>query len=385
MALSDVNFRYFKKNMQSIAVLMPILPGANLALQPCDGIMIYSFATPQASSIFREVKRARMFSTSIFIAGGPHPSACPEETLRFFDYVVLGEGEETLPELVSVLKTGGDVSSVKSIAFKKKDKIVFTGKRDNIDLDRYPAFGPGIMHSTIEITRGCPFNCAYCSTPQLFGHTMRHRSIDIISKYAKFLGDVRFTSPNAFAYGSDGSHPRIEKIESLLHALSGSRIFFGTFPSEVRPEFINDRLLELVSEYCANTTINMGGQSGSQRILDMINRGHTVEDIISGAEKCFQHGFTPVVDFIFGLPGETGEDQKKTLDLIKWLTGKGGKVHSHYFMPLPGTTLENSMPAPLSKEVKRTIGKLALHGKATGVWSEGNFRRGYVSGREGRK
>lgn len=370
-----INFRYFKKNMQSIAVLLPLLPGADISKELCDGIMIYSFSSPQAQSIFREVKHPK--TSSIFIAGGPHPSARPEETLQYFDYVVVGEGEETLPELISVLQSGGDISSVKGIAFKNNDRIVFTGKRDDVDLDMYPAFDPDIMHSTIEITRGCPFACAYCSTPQLFGHRMRHRSIDSITKYAKFLGDVRFTSPNAFAYGSEGRHPRPEKIEALLKALPYKRAFFGTFPSEVRPEFISDRLLELVSGYCANTTLNMGGQSGSQRILDMIYRGHTVEDIISGAEKCLQHGFTPVVDFIFGLPGETGEDQKETLDLIKWLTGKGGKVHSHYFMPLPGTALENSALAPLSREVERTIGKLALHGKATGVWSEGNFRRGY--------
>ncbi len=368
MAPSDTNFRFYKKNMQSIAVLLPLLPGADISKEPRDGIMIYSFATPQSRSIFREVHQSK--THSLLIAGGPHPSARPEETLRYFDYVVVGEGEETLPELVDVLKNGGDVSSVKGIAYKENDKIVFTGKRDDIDLDRYPAFDPDIMHSTIEITRGCPFNCAYCSTPQLFGHRMRHRSIDVISKYAQYLGDVRFTSPNAFAYGSDGIHPRIEKIESLLHALSGSRIFFGTFPSEVRPEFINDRTLELVSDYCANTTINMGGQSGSQKMLDRIARGHTVEDIITGAEKCLKHGFTPVVDFIFGLPYETEEDQLDTLKLIKWLTAKGGKVHSHYFMPLPGTPFENLAPSPLSKQVEKVIGKLALHGKATGVWSK---------------
>jgi len=114
----------------------------------------------------------------------------------------------------------------------------------------------------------------------------------------------------------------------------------------------------------------MGGQSGSQRILDSINRGHNVDDIIIGAEKCLQHGFTPVVDFIFGLPDETEDDQKETLKLIKWLTGKGGKMHSHYFMPLPGTPLEKSQPAPLSRQVDRIMGKLALHGKTTGIWSK---------------
>ena len=367
MAL-NVNFRYFKKNLQSIAALLPLIPEADLARQPLDGIMVYSFATPQASAIYREVSQSR--THSVFVAGGPHPSACPEETLRFFDYAVIGEGEETLPELITALQSGGDIASVKGIAFKKKEKIILTGKRENVELNKYPPFDPAIMHSSIEITRGCPFNCAYCSTPQIFGHSMRHRSIDVISKYAKFLGDVRFTSPNAFAYGSDGIRPRIEKIEALLKALSPGRIFFGTFPSEVRPEFMDDRMLELVSKYCANTTINMGGQSGSLRVLDRIKRGHSVEDIVIGAERCLAHGFTPVVDFIFGLPCEEEEDQLETLKLIKWLTSKGAKVHSHYFLPLPGTSLGNLAPAPLSKEVGRVMGELALRGKATGVWSK---------------
>ncbi len=363
---SIINFRYFKKNMQSIAALLPLLPQTNLVRQTCDGIMLYSFATPQAPYIFQEVERSKI--CSILIAGGPHPSACPEETLGFFDYVVLGEGEETLPELIDALQNSGDISQVKGIAYKKNNMIIFTEKRKPVSLDNYQPFDPDGMHSSIEITRGCPFSCAYCQTPHLFGHGMRHRSIDAISRYAKFLGDVRFTSPNAFAYGSDGIHPRVEKVEALFRALQG-RIFFGTFPSEVRPEFITDRLLELVSEHCANTTINMGGQSGSQSMLSRIRRGHTVEDIIIGAEKCLQHGFTPVVDFIFGLPGETEEEQLETLKLIKWLTGKGAKIHSHYFLPLPGTALENKEPAPLSREVDKVMGELALNGKVTGVWS----------------
>ncbi|MCX9010075.1 MAG: TIGR04013 family B12-binding domain/radical SAM domain-containing protein [Candidatus Methanoperedens sp.] len=366
--ISPIHFRLFKPNMQSIAALMPLLPGSDLVRQPCAGIMVYSFATPQAPSVFREVARSK--TRSIFIAGGPHPSALPGETLAFFDYVVIGEGEETLPELIGVLQKGGDVSPVRGIAFKKDGSTVFTGKREDVELDKYPPFDPDIMHSSIEISRGCPFNCAYCQTPQLFGHRMRHRSIDEIAKYAEHLRDIRFTSPNAFAYGSDGRRPRVEKIEALLSALPRRCIFFGTFPSEVRPEFINDRLLELVSDYCANTSLSMGGQSGSERVLDSIRRGHTVEDIILAVERCLAHDITPVVDFIFGLPGETEDDQLDTLRLIKWLTAKGGKVHSHYFMPLPGTALEDSPPSPLLRQVEKVIGELALHGKATGVWSK---------------
>lgn len=361
-----VNFRFFKPNLFSIAALLPLIPGAKVVDKPHNGIMIYSFATKQAKNIFHEVAHAK--TDSIFIAGGPHPSARPEEVLSFFDYVVIGEGEETLPGLIEELKVGKDVSSVKGIAFKENERLIFTEKRDTVDLDRYSPFGPD-MRSSIEISRGCPFTCSYCQTPQLFGHCMRHRSIDVIAKFAGTLGEVRFTSPNAFAYGSDGLHPRIEKVEALLSSLPrGRNIYFGTFPSEVRPEFINDRLLELVREYCANTTISMGGQSGSPNMLGRIRRGHTVDDIAIGVEKCLQHGFTPLVDFIFGLPGETEEDQQETLKLIKWITGKGGKVHSHHFMPLPGTEFENAVSSPLSEKVDKVMGGLALKGKTTGRW-----------------
>jgi radical SAM superfamily enzyme YgiQ (UPF0313 family) len=87
--------------------------------------MIYSFATAQASSVFSEVSRSK--TRSIYIAGGPHPSARPEETLSFFDYIVIGEGEETLPDLIRTLQKGGmfhlsGVSHLKSITF-------FTGNR----------------------------------------------------------------------------------------------------------------------------------------------------------------------------------------------------------------------------------------------------------------
>jgi hypothetical protein len=78
--IHPIHFRYFKNNMQSIAVLIPLLPGADIVHEPCDGIMLYSFSSQQAPEVFLEVKCSR--TSSIFIAGGPHPSACPEETLR---------------------------------------------------------------------------------------------------------------------------------------------------------------------------------------------------------------------------------------------------------------------------------------------------------------
>lgn len=205
---------------------------------------------------------------------------------------------------------------------------------------------------------------------------MRHRSIPTISRYARFYSDLRFTSPNALAYGSDGLTPRIDKVERLLKSLSelDKPIYFGTFPSEVRPDFVTDEALDLVVKHCKNRHLSIGGQSGSDRILKSIGRGHDVEAVRRACDLCLDRGIVPNVDLIVGLPEETPEDQRLTLDLAREVVGGGGRIRAHHFIPLPGTPLEDALPAPLSDDVAKEMGKLALRGKATGRWAAGGQR-----------
>ncbi|MCX6676332.1 MAG: TIGR04013 family B12-binding domain/radical SAM domain-containing protein [Methanothrix sp.] len=365
-------FRYNSKNSYSIAALMPLIE-AGIAREPKEGIMLYSFATAQAAEIYREVLEAKATKIdAIFVAGGPHPSALPEEVLKHFDFVVIGEGEETLPELLQAIEAGQDPVGVKGIAYKCRGRVRFTEKRDPVELDCYPPFGK--ILAPIEISRGCPWGCTYCQTPRLFGSCMRHRSIPFIAKYARRHKDIRFTSPNSLAYGSDGRRPRLEKVEALLKVLAELKkpIFFGTFPSEVRPEFVSRAALELIAKYCANKSLSLGGQSGSPAVLRRIGRGHGRAEIIAACELARDYGLTPQVDLIFGLPKESEEDQRMTLDLARWITAKGGKVRAHRFTPLPGTPLAAARPAPLAQDVEACLGKMALEGRLTGSWSTGS-------------
>ena len=362
-------FRSNSKNSYSIAALMPLVQ-AGLAPEPRAGIMLYSFATPQAEEVYREVDRARETKLqAVFVAGGPHPSALPEEVLEHFDFVVVGEGEETLPDLIKAITDGGDPGTVKGIAYKSSGRIFFTEKRAPVDLDLYPPFTT--ILSPIEISRGCPWGCTYCQTPRLFGFCMRHRSIEVIERYARRHKDIRFTSPNALAYGSDGRRPRMEKVEALLLALWEQKkpIYFGTFPSEVRPDFLTEKALELITRYCANKSLSLGGQSGSPTVLCRIGRGHGREEIEAACDLALEFGLTPQVDFIFGLPQESEEEQRQTLDLVRWIVAKKGKVRAHRFTPLPGTPLWGELPAPLAGEVEACLGRLALEGRVTGSWS----------------
>ena len=390
----QVWFRWNSKNSYSIAALLPLVE-AMLTREPKFGIMLYSFATAQAEEIYAEVDMARdgaidghgnrdgdrnrdrvradasawSGAGALFIAGGPHPSARPGEALEHFDFVVIGEGEETLPELLAAIKEGEDPGRVQGIAYRAGTEIRFTGSRAPVNLDLYPPFGK--ILAPIEISRGCPWGCAYCQTPRLFGMAMRHRSIKTIARYAGRHKDIRFTSPNSLAYGSDGRAPRLDKVEALLKALAELKkpIYFGTFPSEVRPEFVSDRAIELITDYCANRTLCIGGQSGSPAVLKAICRGHGRREIEVACEVCLEHDLTPQVDLIFGLPSESEEDQRMTSDLARWITARGGKVRAHCFTPLPGTPLEDALPASLSEAVEAELGRLALEGKLTGSWS----------------
>ena len=363
-------FRYHPKNSYSIAALLPLVE-AGIARQPKDGIMLYSFPTAQAKEVYAEVDRGRASGVvhAIYIAGGPHSSALPDEALQHFDFVVIGEGEESLPQLLRAIEKGRDLREVKGIAFRSRGRVLFTGGREPVDLDLYPPFAR--ILAPIEISRGCPWGCSYCQTPRLFGFCMRHRSIEVIEKYARRHKDIRFTSPNALAYGSNGKRPRLEKVEALLRALSEQKkpIYFGTFPSEVRPDFVTEKALEIITRYCANKSLSLGGQSGSQAVLCRIGRGHGREEIEAACELVLKFGLTPQVDFIFGLPQESEEEQLQTLDLVQWIVAKKGKVRAHRFTPLPGTPLWGAKTAPLADEVEACLGRLALEGRLTGSWS----------------
>lgn len=105
----------------------------------------------------------------------------------------------------------------------------------------------------------------------------------------------------------------------------------------------------------------MGGQSGSDRILEISRVGYTAEDIRKAAKIVRKAGLNVSVDFIFGLPGETEKDRKKTLQFIKELMALGAKPRIHAFMPLPGTPFQKQAPGKVPAKYRETLLKWAAH------------------------
>ncbi len=353
--------------------------------RPVAGLSFTTGQLPRVREIVTAGRPPDDPSPVLWIAGGPHPTADPEGTLRIgFDAVVLGEGEATLPDLLKTIAAGGDLAGVRGLAIPgSSGRTRFTGRRPPVDLDAYPPFplrrrraGP------IEITRGCPFACGYCQTSHLLGTLPRHRSVETIARYAaamrqKSVCDLRVISPNAFSYGSpDGRTLNLPALESLLAALrealrADGRLFFGTFPSEVRPEHVNQSTLELLRRFASNDHLIIGAQPGSDRLLERCRRGHAVTDVFSAVSRTLAAGLKPHVDFIFGLPGETDEDLNSTIRVIRELAAVGALIHAHAFMPLPQTLFAGRQPGKIDARLRAVLGELtrdgALYGR-TLIW-----------------
>ncbi|MFX1344376.1 MAG: TIGR04013 family B12-binding domain/radical SAM domain-containing protein [Promethearchaeota archaeon] len=349
-------------------------------------LVAISFFTTQLFEIREFVAKLRknFQRKCLLIGGGSHPTGDPAGTLQIgFDFVVIGEGEETIVELVNRLAKNEDFSGIKGIACKIEEyKYIYAKKRTLIDLNRYPPFPiKNIRFGAIEITRGCPYVCYFCQTPYILGTTPRHRSIESICKYVQVLKDyygdltdIRFITPNAFSYGSeDGKTLKIDKLEKLLSQIrytigENARIFVGTFPSEVRPEHVNQDTLNLVLKYGNNDNITIGAQSGSQKILDLCHRGHSVEDIYKAVDLTLENHLKINVDFIFGLPGERNEDIELTIEMMKKISKKGARIHAHSFIPLPQTPFSRESTKKVNREYRKEIENLISKGLAFGNW-----------------
>jgi radical SAM superfamily enzyme YgiQ (UPF0313 family) len=131
---------------------------------------------------------------------------------------------------------------------------------------------------------------------------------------------------------------------------------------------VTPEAVALVRRYCGNDNLIVGAQSGSDRLLQELHRSHTVVDVYRAAETIVAAGLRPVVDLIFGLPGEEAEDVAATLRLMEDLVDMGAVLHTHTFMPLPGTPLEDAPPGEVDPALHTLLDRLASQGHQIGQW-----------------
>lgn len=336
----------------------------------------YSPSFPDALAMMRTL-RAEHPTGWTAIAGGVHATAETEGVLESgFDLVCVGEGERAILALLRRALAGEPLEGTPGFAWKGGR----APKPPPVEpLDEFPPFAPKTgLYGAIEITRGCIYACRFCQTPFMSKARFRHRGIENVRHWVRVMvqsgrRDARFISPTSLSYGSLDTSVNLDAVEQLLAACREElgptrRLFFGTFPSEVRPEHVTAEALRRLKRYVDNDNLIIGGQSGSDAVLEQSRRGHDVEAIVRATRVCIENGFVPNVDFILGLPGEAEDEMRATLKLMEQLAALGAKVHGHTFMPLPGTPFRDAAPGDVPDDAKTKLDTLASQGRLYGHW-----------------
>ena len=311
------------------------------------GVIGIHTKTLTATRSLEIAERARN-SGAFLLAGGPDAASRPEHYLRGgFDAVVQGEGEEVLVDVVRRLSEGADPSGVPGISVLREGRVVRGPPRpflkdldalpfpawDLIDMEAYLSDWErrtGERRTAVLTSRGCPFHCSWCSKPT-FGTTFRQQSPERVLAEIRDLRDrygvnyVRFCDD---VFGIDRRW--LERLlDGLIRELPGLR-----FECLARVDLLKPDLLARMRE-AGLSRVYVGVESGSQRMLDLMNRGTRLTQIESAASVLRREGIRQYWFLMLGYPGETLEDIEATIRLFRRFSPEEYSVS--IAVPVPGT------------------------------------------------
>jgi anaerobic magnesium-protoporphyrin IX monomethyl ester cyclase len=311
------------------------------------------FPTEAFESAIEIAKQVKDIDNNIIIVvGGIHPTAKPEETLNipYFDFLVHGEGEITTKELFDAIIHKKDIGDVKGISYKRNEKIINNTSRpeilnldqipfDNrdllIDFEKYSKEALGQIHTS----RGCPYNCAYCSSSIIWGKKVRFRSAANVIKEIDYLyhqyqvKDINFADDNFLL---DPEQVRaickeLIKRKYKIHWRCCAR-------ADIHRHFDSELLRLMHKAGCRQICI--GFESGAQNLLDKVERGVKISDMEKILKIMKDARIRLHADFIIGLPGEKEETLQQTFRLMQrvWKICRPTMTVA-LFKPYPGTKI----------------------------------------------
>lgn len=273
-----------------------------------------------------------------------------EETSRLFapmDYALVGECGTIIDKLVSALNKGEDISTLKGLIWKQRDTYISNGPAEFVeDLDSIPFPSRDLMNNrlyvrpdtgkpqaTIQVDRGCEFQCTFCMSPIISGNKVRHRSITNI----------------------------IEEINECVHKFRIHNFFFRSDNFTSNREFVLDFCEKIIQKklkikWVANSRVNpidiemlkkmkqagcwlmaYGLESGNEKTLKRIRKGHNVQHCIDAVNAAKKVGLRTYVFFIIGFPWENKEHIEETIRLAKRI--KADYYEFHICVLYKGTPL----------------------------------------------
>lgn len=293
-------------------------------------IIGFSVMTPSYSLALNMASLSKKYCEALVVFGGPHPTLCPEEVASKsdVDVVIVGEGEIAFLELVRRFQHGSKefLYKVPSAFFADNGRVITNALQPLIeDLDSlpYPDYESLVRPDIsalqdrfgIAISRGCPYRCSFCVDHLIWRKRTRFRS------HAGVIGEIKFLSERHnlkrlfFQQDSFLNKPELAKSVSSGILKAGIHI---TWWCAARVNQIDEDLIKTLKE-SGLTAVALGIESGSQRILDIMNKKTTISMIEHSVNILKKNGINAIAFFMIGLPDETEDDIKKTISLMKEL------------------------------------------------------------------
>jgi anaerobic magnesium-protoporphyrin IX monomethyl ester cyclase len=288
------------------------------------------------------------------VIGGWQPSYMPESLLQYpeVDYVVMGEGERAMMELANNITKGEDksaIAKISGIAYRQNGKTIKSPSTFIQDLDQipFPARHLLPMHiydriipyldaspvDTMNVVRGCPYNCAYCETKKLWGSRVRAFSPPRVVEEINHLVQ-NYGSKGVYFVGDNFAINKKRTVE-LCNLIKKEKLDIR-WVCDTRADQISRELLRKTKD-AGCQTIFFGVESGSPRILEKLSRKITIEQITHALKLCKEQGIRIACSFMLGIPGETVKDMEATFKFARKLDPDWCQFNT--YVAVPGSAL----------------------------------------------
>jgi len=290
---------------------------------------------------------------------GPHVTTIPEYFVKYADFLVIGEPEITVKELVSALNRKKSLNSIRGIYYKKGKKVIKNKPREPIkNLDDLPFPERSLMnikqyvnpvlkqsqYTMIISSRGCPYRCTYCYMG-VYGHFWRARSAENVVK--ELIEIRRKYNIKEIVFRDDMFSFDKKRVIEICEGILKNKLDIS-WSCQTRADNLNEEIIKKMRDSgCYN--ISLGIESGSQKILDNLRKGISLEQIKKVIALCKKYGIRIRGYFIIGCPHETIKTIEETFKFAK-------ELDLDYFMlsimtPYPDTPLyEEALNKKIIKE-----------------------------------
>jgi anaerobic magnesium-protoporphyrin IX monomethyl ester cyclase len=322
--------------------------------------------TNMREAAFKMCRIARQHNCTVIVSGSDSTDHFENYLKEGADFILLGEAEMTLLELItSISKNENDFTQIAGLAYIHNECAVKTARRNvmkNLDELPFPAWdiidmkpyrrmwmkSSGYFSVNMATTRGCPFKCNWCAKP-IYGNRYNSRSARNVIDELRLL-KTKFQFDHIW-FCDDIFGLKPGWISEFANLVESENLHFK-FKIQARADLLvqENFVRDLSRAGCDN--VWMGAESGSQKILDAMDKGITIDQIYRSTTLLKNYGIKPSFFIQFGYPGETEEDIQKTIRMITGLLPHSIGISVSY--PLPGTLFYEKVKEQLKEKANWT-------------------------------